>query len=160
VFVVDTNVLLYAVDLDSPDHVKCRSLVEEWRVGSSPWHLTWGVIYEFLRVSTHPNVFRKPFALAQAWSFIEAVLASPSLTILTATERHQRVASEVFNEIPDIRGNLVFDAHTAILMREHGVRTIYTRDGDFNRFPFLDVIDPIQNLRRTTASSRRPKSRG
>jgi predicted nucleic acid-binding protein len=34
------------------------------------------------------------------------------------------------------------DAHTAILMREHG-RTIYTRDTDFHRFPFLDVIDPL-----------------
>lgn len=159
-FVVDTNVLLYASDRDSPDHVKCRVLLEEWRRQLSPWHLTWGVVYEFLRVSTHPNVFRNPFTLAQAWSFLEAVLASPSMTVLTETERHHRVVSEVFAEIPDIRGNLVFDAHTAILMREHGIKTIYTRDGDFNRFPFLDVIDPIQNLRRTTASSRRPKSRG
>jgi hypothetical protein len=32
-----------------------------------PWHLTWGVVYEFLRVATHPNVFRKPFSLADAW---------------------------------------------------------------------------------------------
>ena len=156
-FVVDTNVLLYAVDLDSPYHDKCRALVEEWRELSSPWHLTWGVIYEFIRVSTHPNVFRKPFTLAQAWLFIEAVLASPSLRILTATEQHYRIASEVFTEIPDIMGNLVFDAHTAILMREHGIRTIYTRDGDFNRFPFLHVVDPIQNIRRTTVSERHPK---
>ena len=34
------------------------------------------------------------------------------------------------------------DAHTAILMREHGIRTIYTRDADFHRFPFIEPIDP------------------
>jgi predicted nucleic acid-binding protein len=28
------------------------------------------------------------------------------------------------------------DAHTAVLMREHGIRTIFTRDSDFHRFPF------------------------
>jgi len=30
------------------------------------------------------------------------------------------------------------------LMKEHGVKTIYTRDTDFHKFPFLDVIDPLQ----------------
>jgi predicted nucleic acid-binding protein len=28
-------------------------------------------------------------------------------------------------------------------MREHGIRRLYTRDTDFHRFPFLDVIDPL-----------------
>ena len=142
-FVVDTNILIYAADLDSPEHLKCRDLVQLWRSQSTPWHVTWGIVYEFLRVSTHPNVFRIPFTLANAWAFIEATLASPSIAPLIPTERHQTVASEVFNEIQDIRGNLVFDAHTAILMREHGIKTIYTRDTDFNRFPFIDVVDPI-----------------
>ena len=32
---------------------------------------------------------------------------------------------------------------TAILMREHGIKTIYTRDTDFHRFPFLEPIDPL-----------------
>ena len=60
------------------------------------------------------------------------------------TDRHERVASEVFGSLAGIAGNLVFDAHTAILMKEHGVKTIYTRDNDFHRFPFLEVVDPIQ----------------
>jgi hypothetical protein len=36
-------------------------------------------------------------------------------------------------------------AHTAILMREHGIGRICTRDTDFNRFPFLEVIDPLRS---------------
>jgi hypothetical protein len=35
------------------------------------------------------------------------------------------------------------DAHTAILMREHGIRRIVTRDTDYHRFGFLEPIDPM-----------------
>jgi predicted nucleic acid-binding protein len=49
----------------------------------------------------------------------------------------------VLAAVPELRGNLIHDAHTAILMREHGLRRIYTRDSDFHRFPFLEVIDPL-----------------
>ena len=62
-FVVDTNILLYAVDRDSPEHAVCRAYLQKWRRRPDPWHLTWGIIYEFLRVATHPNVFRKPVRL-------------------------------------------------------------------------------------------------
>lgn len=154
-FVVDTNILLCAADADSPVHAECRDLVVSWRNQASPWHLTWGIVYEFLRVSTHPNVFRNPFRPADAWLFVEAMLACPSLVPLVPTERHQAVASEVFAEVPDVRGNLVFDARTAILMREHGIRRIYTRDTDFHRFPFLDVVDPVRGVSNTIGSKRR-----
>jgi len=143
-FVVDTNILLYAADLHAPEHEKCRKRILEWRQMHTTWHLTWGIIYEFLRVATHPKVFRKPFSPSDAWKFINAVLASPSLNILTETRRHAKVADEVFNQIPGISGNLVFDAHTAVLMKEHGIKRIYTRDTDFHRFSFLEVIDPLQ----------------
>jgi predicted nucleic acid-binding protein len=36
------------------------------------------------------------------------------------------------------------DAHLATLMRQYGVRTIYTRDRDFRRFDGIDVRDPFE----------------
>jgi len=63
VFVVDTNILLYAANRDCSEHAKCRELVLEWRAQVSPWYLTWGIVYEFLRVATHPKVLRRPFGL-------------------------------------------------------------------------------------------------
>jgi hypothetical protein len=149
-FVVDTNILIYAADKDSPDHGRCRALLEQWRAQATPWYVTWGIVYEFLRVVTHPRVLTRPLPPAHAWLFLDALFAAPQLRILTETDRHRHVAAEVFAEVPDITGNLVFDAHTAVLMRENGLRVIYTRDADFNRFPFLDTIDPITEHRRTT----------
>ena len=142
-FAVDTNVLLYAVHSGSPEHSRCRALVERWRGEALPWYTTWGVVYEFLRVSTHTRVFAQPLSLEQAWSFVNALRASAGLGILQEGPRHAEVADRTFAELPDLRGNLIHDARTAILMREHGIRRIYTRDTDFHRFPFLEVLDPL-----------------
>jgi predicted nucleic acid-binding protein len=53
------------------------------------------------------------------------------------------VAWEVFEEMPTLSGNVMHDAATAVLMREHGIKSIYTRDADFHRFRFLEVLDPL-----------------
>lgn len=153
-FVVDTNVLIYAADRDAPDHAACRDLIERYRGQSGPWYLTWGIVYEFLRVTTHPSIFRRPFSAPDAWSFLDTVFASPGLGMLTETERHLHVAKEVFAEMPRLAGNVVFDVHTAVLMRENGVRAIYTNDGDFHRFPFIDVLDPVTGQRRKPSRRR------
>ncbi len=141
-FAVDTNILVYAADEDSPFHEPCRTLLERCRRESSPWYVTWGVLYEFLRVVTHPQVLGKPWSLDPAWGFVGALLDSPGLGLLTPTELHRDVASQVFAELPRLAGNSLHDAHVAILMREHGVSRIYTRDTGFHRFPFLEPIDP------------------
>jgi uncharacterized protein len=142
VFVVDTNIFVYAADKDSPFHSRCREKIKEWRRLDLPWYATWGILYEFLRVITHPRVFHHPWTASQAWGFIEAILASPSFGLLAPTARHVEVAADVIKKSTFLRGNLIYDAQTAILMQEHGIRRIYTRDTDLHRFPFLEPVDP------------------
>lgn len=141
---VDTNVLVYAANVDSQFHEPCRDWLARQRARPDAWYTTWPVLYEFLRVTTHPRVMRRPWTAAAAWQFVTALLASPGLGVLVQTQRHAEVASNVMSELPHLAGNLLHDAHTAILMREHGVRRICTRDADFTRFPFLEVIDPLR----------------
>lgn len=142
-FLVDTNVLVYAADADSPFHARCRERLEEWRREPGAWYVTWGILYEFLRITTHPRVMRRPWSGQEAWRFVAALLASPGLDVLVQTDRHEAVAELVFAEVQNLGGNLVHDAHTAVLMREHGVRRIVTRDTDFYRFPFLTPEEPL-----------------
>jgi toxin-antitoxin system PIN domain toxin len=142
-FVVDTNILLYAADQAAAEHDRCQQLLEGWRRQPAAWYITWGIVYEFLRVATHPRVFRNPWKMPEAWGFIEALFSSASLQVLVETERHRRVAEELFARHPHLSGNTVFDGHTAILMNEHGIQRIVTRDMDFQRFPFLTVVDPM-----------------
>lgn len=142
--VVDTNVLVYAANAEVAEHERCRARLERLRASALPWFLTWSIVYEFLRVVTHRNVLARPLAAAEAWEFVAALLASPSLSVLVPTPRHPRLVAETFRQHPHLRGNLLHDAHTAILMREHGVRAILTRDRDFLRFPFVEMVDPLE----------------
>jgi len=144
VLVVDTNILVYAADEDSPFHAACLSWLESRRIKADAWYTTWNVLYEFLCVTTHPRVMRRPWNITGAWQFVTTLLDSPGLGILVPTQRHAEVAGQVIAEVPHLAGNLIHDAHTAILMREHGIRRICTCDTDFHRFPFLEVIDPLQ----------------
>lgn len=143
-FVVDTNIFVHAADEDARAHRLCRGLLQSWREQHGAWYTTWGVLYEFVRVTTHLGVMRRPWRVGQAWGFVGAILASPGLSVLVETERHGAVAAEITAEMPDIAGNIVHDFHTAVLMREHGIKTIYTRDKGFHRFPFLEPVDPLR----------------
>jgi toxin-antitoxin system PIN domain toxin len=144
-FVVDTNVLVYAADADAPEHERCLALVEGWRHGGGAWYLTWGICDEFLRVVTHVRVLRRPWTMAASLEFLSASQDSEGLGILVPTDRHARVLAEVVADVPGLSGNIVHGVQTAVLMREHGIRRICTRDTDFHRFPFLEPIDPLRD---------------
>lgn len=136
--------LVYAADRAAPEHARCAALLERWRARPGAWFLTWGICYEFLRVVTHPRVLRTPWTAVDAERYLHALFASPSLELLLPTERHAGVLGEVQREVPGLAGNLWHDAETAVLMREHGIRRICTRDTDFHRFPFLEPVDPLR----------------
>ena len=142
--VVDTNILLYAADEHSQFHGVCKKWLERQRWRADAWFVTWPIVYEFLRVLTHRRLARQSWNALSAWQFVTGLLAAPSLGVLVPTQRHADVAGAVLAELPHLAGNIMHDAHTAILMREHGIKQICTRDSDFHRFPFLEVIDPLR----------------
>ncbi len=141
--VFDTNVLIYAANEASVFHQPCRRRLDQARQNPASAFLTWSICYEFLRVSTHPRVLGSPWSQQEAWRFIETLLASPGFELLRATAHHRVVLARTLAELPDICGNLFHDLHTAVLMREHSLSRICIRDTDFQRFPFLEIVDPL-----------------
>jgi uncharacterized protein len=142
-FVVDTNILLYAANSDCREHEPCLKLIERARNQTGAWYATWSILYGFLRIVSHPRVLTRPWKTEAALHFIGTLLSSPGFSILVETDRHALVLGEIIREAPDLAGNILSDLHVAALMREHGIATIYTRDVDFHRFAFLRVIDPM-----------------
>ena len=142
--VYDTNVLIYAVDDRSEFHDACLRRVESVRMGHTLGFLTWNICYEFLRVTSHPRVLSNPWNLSDGARFLTQLLEDPGFHLLHHTEYHLSVLFQITQDFPEIRGNLVHDMHTAILMREHSISQICTMDSDFRRFPFIEVIDPRQ----------------
>ena len=138
-FFVDTNIILHAVNTDSPDHEPARRALETYSNSNDNWAVSWGVIYEYLRVSTHPRVFPKPLTIEQSWSFIHNILESQSLMLISETEAHQKVLESCRKDIHRLAGNLIHDFHIAVLMREHGMKEIVTLDTDFRAFPWIKI---------------------
>jgi predicted nucleic acid-binding protein len=72
------------------------------------------------------------------------LLTAPGISVLRPTDLHAAALASTVAELAELRGNLMHDLHTAVLMREHGESRICTRDSDFHRFPFLSVVDPLR----------------
>jgi len=142
-FLIDTNILLHAVNSASPDHLAARRFLQQHLQSRTPWYITWPILYEFLRVSTHFRVFPKPLKAKQALDFITGLSSHEEMAILTGTNRHWDVLANVIAGVNHPAGNLFHDIHTATLMLEHGVSDIVTADSDFRQFGFLKVINPL-----------------
>lgn len=142
-FLVDTNLFVHAALESSPHHAGARDLVESWRRGDESWFATWSIFYEVLRVLTHPAVVRPPRSSGELLRYLEAIRAAPAFSLLAHTRRHEAVLREVIEECPWASGSMLHDVHTAVLMREHGVKEIRTADSDFLKFEFLEVVNPL-----------------
>jgi toxin-antitoxin system PIN domain toxin len=141
--VIDTNLLLYAVNRGCPEHRPARAFLSAVPDSAGVWYVTEGIGYEFLRVATHQRVFDRPLAAKEALRFWDTLLSWPNVTVLAAGPRHWCVLREVLVAQHAPAGNLFLDLRTVALMREHGIRAIYTADADFNRFKEIDVINPL-----------------
>jgi uncharacterized protein len=143
---VDANVLIYASDLSSPFHERARALIDGLARGPDLLYLFWPTTLAYLRVTTHPAVFERPLSIGEAWQNIDQLLRRPHVRTPGEGDRFGHLLGTVIGEATP-RGNLVPDAHLVTLMREHGIRVIWTRDRDFRRFEGIDPRDPFGRAR-------------
>lgn len=141
-YAIDVNILLYASDADSPMHDRAAAFLRRCVSGREVLCLAWISVISYLRMATHPTIFRRPLLHEQAARNIEALLSIPHCRVLGEDEGFWARYREVTRDVPT-RGNLVPDAHLAALLSQHGILTLFTHDRDFRKFTFLDVKDPL-----------------
>lgn len=141
-FGIDVNILLYASDEGSAQHAKASQFLNECAATGQVFCLAWLTLMSYLRMSTHPAIFARPLAPADAARNVEALMALPHCRIIGELEGFWDVYVDVTREVAT-RGNLVPDAHLAAVLRQNGIATLYTHDRDFRKFTFLDVRDPV-----------------
>jgi toxin-antitoxin system PIN domain toxin len=142
--IIDANILLYGANSDATEHDAARGFLTRAGTSSAPWYFTEGILYEFLRVSTHASVFPRPLTWREGVEFLGPFLESSNFRVITAQERHWVLLGELLAELTHPAGNLFFDVRTVVLMREHGIRKIYTTDTDFLQFSGIEVINPLR----------------
>jgi toxin-antitoxin system PIN domain toxin len=138
---VDTNLLVYAHVPAFRQHAAAKRWFEAAIGEDEPVGLAWVSVIGFVRVVTHPRIFRVPLPLDRAVAVVDDWLQQQAVEIVLPTPRHWSVLREMLTK-GKAGGSLTTDAHIAALASEHGA-VIYSTDRDFLKFPGIRVINPI-----------------
>ena len=93
------------------------------------------VLSGYLRVVTHPRIFRTPTPINQALAFARDVREQPNCIVVEPGPRHWDIFARLCRSA-GVRGNLIPDAWFAALAIECGCEWI-TTDRDYARFEGL-----------------------
>jgi len=141
VILVDANLLIYAIDADSPHNARARAWLESTLSGTRTVAIPWVVILAFLRVTTNPRVMRKPLPIERAIHYVESWLHQPCVTALAPGAGHWPILCQLLRQTGSA-GNLTSDADITALALENGA-SVYSADHDFQRFPGIRHINPL-----------------
>ncbi len=139
---VDSNLLTYAHKEGSPFHTAAAELVDSLRHQRAAWAIPWPCLHEFIGIATHPGIYKPASTLAEALGFVDSLLASPQLHLLSESPGY-------FEKLRDIattarlKGPRIHDARIATLCLHHGVSELWSADRDFSAFPQLKVRNPL-----------------
>lgn len=138
---IDANLLIYAVDEQSPFHRPASQWLTSALNGNRRVGIPWQSIGAFLRIMTHPRITANPLTGTDAWAHVEGWLSADPTWIPPATEATARIFGSLTVR-SSITANLVPDAQLAALAINHG-QVIYSTDTDFGRFPNVRWTNPL-----------------
>jgi len=146
VILLDTNVLVYAADQDSPRYVQCHEVVVRALGREIDAVLVPQVLLEFYATITGTRA-RRPLAPAAGWRLVEALGAGlpvlevhrASLDLLGGMVRRQNLA-----------GPRIFDLFLVAQMRTHRVRDICTDNARDLRQLGVTALSPEDVIRRVS----------
>jgi uncharacterized protein len=128
----DVNVLVYAHRDDSHDHPRYRNWLERTVNSQRSYAMSDLVLSGFLRIVTHPKIFRDPTPLDQDQSHCVHI---------TAGDRFWGIFTDLLIATRP-KGNHIPDAYLAALAIESGCEWI-TTDRDYARFADLHWRHPF-----------------
>ena len=137
----DANILVYAHREELPEHDACRGWLEETLSADAAFGLFDLVLSGFLRVVTHPRIFRTPTPLARALEFADTLRMQPNCVVVHPGPRHWAIFERLCREA-GAKGNIVADAYLAALAIEAGCEWV-TTDRDYSRFAGLRWHGPF-----------------
>jgi len=139
--IVDINLLIYAINRDTPNHSKAKKWLEDSLSSDEPFGFAWIVIIGFLRIVTNGRIMPTPLIPEVAIDLVNDWLQQPPSLTIVPSHQHWSIFKEILMPL-GTAANLTSDAHLAALAIEHGAR-LYSTDNDFSRFQSLRWTNPI-----------------
>lgn len=130
---VDTNVLIHAVDPLSEYHARAKRWLDGEISSGRTLLMPWLVLVAFLRLTTNSATAVEPMPFEEAAAIVEAWTSQPNVSSPHPDKPHLSRMRELLAST-GTGGHLVNDAHIAALALQHDA-TVMTFDNDFSRFP-------------------------
>ena len=137
----DVNVLVYAFRSDSRDHERYRGWLQAVVNGPEAYGIAPQVLCSFIRIVTHPRIYRHPSRPEDAFEFARVLAGRPQAMLVCPGEEHWNIFEKICRE-SNCTGNRVQDAWFAALAIEAGCEWI-TVDRDYARFKGLRWRPPF-----------------
>jgi hypothetical protein len=139
---IDVNVLVYAHRLEATNHPAYRRWLEDLVNSDEAYGMSELVLSGFIRIMTHPRIFRFPTPLETALRYAADLRGRPNCVVVAPGPRHWETFERLCRAT-GAKGNLISDAYLAALAIESGSEWI-TTDRDYSRFPGLRWRHPLQ----------------
>jgi toxin-antitoxin system PIN domain toxin len=138
---IDANLLLFAVNEDSPFHVRAWEWLTDQLNGERRVAMPWQSLGAFLRIATQPRAWLAPLEPSAACEYVEDWLENELVWVPTPSGRHVELVADLMRRY-QLRGNLIPDAQLAALAIEHGI-DVCSADTDFARFTEVRWHNPL-----------------
>jgi len=137
---VDLNVLVYASDETATHHVQAREWLDRVLSSTETIGIPTAVAIGYVRLTTSPRIMTAPLDVSTSVGVVRGWFRRRNVTSPAPTARHYEVLEELLGPI-GTAGNLVSDAHLAVLSIEHGA-DLCSFDRDFSRFSGVRLVEP------------------
>ena len=143
---VDTNILVYANNEDSPFHIICKALVEKAISSQMRAAIAIQNLIELYAVITDKRKVEHPLSPLKAKEIIDFYKDQEAIQRITPT-------SQTFNTVTELiakhkpKAQSIFDYLLVATMIDNGVYEIYTANSDhFKPFsPTIKTINPLKD---------------
>lgn len=143
----DTNLLLYSLNRDCPEHTAARAFFDSLPVAPGAVAICELVLIELYVLLRNPVVLKQPLDAADAASLVQTFRQHPTWRLIDYPGASSTVMDEVWHMAaqPHLGRRVVFDARLALTLRHHGVTEFATRNESyFASFGFARVFNPLE----------------
>ena len=143
---IDTNILVYANNADSPFHSKCKALVEKAVSGSLQTAISVQNLIELYAVITDKRRVERPLPPVKAKELIEFYQHNEKIqVIIPKSETLSTILKLIAKHKP--KAQSIFDYLLVATMTDNNIYEIYTANTDhFKPFTSIRAINPILDL--------------
>jgi predicted nucleic acid-binding protein len=139
---LDTNILVYATDMDSTGHAAAATLLTSMNTEQLKPCISLQILCEFYATVTNPRKFRRPLTPTEASDAINSYRES-DISLLYLKDSTIKLTLDMAIR-HKINGTEIFDTQIVATMLENGVGTIYTANvSDFKKYSGIIAVNPL-----------------